>query len=95
MTFGNIDVYMYGTMLLCAFMAVFNLIKNRKKGWAGVIMSVAFLVLGGAVYLFETGAQPKYVEAVTAVLILLLTADFVIRAGSRPQKNQSGSGKRR
>jgi hypothetical membrane protein len=87
MTHGEFDLFLVGTILTCCVMCVFNAIKNAHRGWAGLILSVAFLVFAGTLYLYHAGAPPLVVDGSCGVLFLLLAWDFLMRAG-KPTKGK-------
>lgn len=88
MTRSEMDVFLWGTILLCCVMSVFNLVKNAKKGWPGTILSAGFMVFALTTYLYKTGAPQPYVVGGCVVLFLLLAADFILRAGNPPKRNR-------
>ncbi len=88
MTKGEMDIFLLGTMMLCAVMAVFNFIKNSKRGLSAYILSSAFLVMGGTVYMYRSDAPNLWVKIGCAVLVALLCADFLLRAGTPPPRKK-------
>jgi len=88
MTHGEFDLFLIGTIIVCCVMAVFNALKNGHRGWPSMILSVAFLVFGGTVYLWRSAAAPILVDAGCALLILLICADAFMRAGSQTSRKK-------
>ena len=82
MTHGEFSIFLFGTIIMCCVMSVFNVLKNGRRGWPSYILSVAFLEFAGTVYLYFAGASPILINGGTALLILLLAADFCFRAGT-------------
>ena len=88
MTHGEWDLFLVGMIILCCVMSVFNALKNAHRGAAGYILSVSFLIFGGTVALYRSGAQIAYIDAGCVALLLLLGADFYFRAGTPPRKKR-------
>ncbi len=86
MTQQEISVFLFSVIILCALMAVFNLIRNRKRGWPAVIMSAAFLVFGGLVSLYRMDSTSSWITPGIGLLLALLAADFFLRVGNAPTR---------
>jgi len=84
MTFREFDVFMMGTIIMCCVMSVFNLLKNGRRGWQGMILSAAFLVFAVTVWLWRSGAYPILFDISCATLFGLIFLDAFMRA-SKPQ----------
>ena len=88
MTHGEFDLFLVGTILMCCVMSVFNALKNGRRGWPGLILSVSFLIFAVTIYLYRTGAAPAIVGVSATVLFLLLCADFFFRVGKPPARKK-------
>ncbi len=86
MTDQENQIFLLSSTLLCAIMAIFNLVRFRKRGISAYFLSSAFLVMGGVIYLFRTNAPSLAIEGSAVVLLLLLGADFIIRVGNAPKR---------
>lgn len=86
MTQSEMDFFLYSLMLVCSVMAIFNAFKHRTRGWAAAFLSASFLVFGGLIYLYRTGASETLLETGTAFLFILLAADFVFRLANPPKR---------
>jgi hypothetical protein len=65
---------------ICALGSLFNLFKLKNRGTSALLMSSAFLVMGGALWLIKIHANQSLVTAAVAAVVLILIADFVLRA---------------
>jgi len=89
MTFSEMDLFLVGTIFMCCLMSVINAVKNKHRGWPGMILSVGFLVFAVTIYFYKTGASQWLVRGGAAILILLLTLDVILRAGQpTPRKKR-------
>lgn len=84
MTNYEFSIFLYGTVILCCVMAVFNAVKNAKRGPQTFLLSGGFLVFAGTTYLYKTHAPELYIKIGVGVLTLLILADFYFRAGTHP-----------
>lgn len=65
---------------MCAVGAIFNLFKLKGRGNAALVLSAAFLVMGGLLWMIKTHASQGLIIFGGILLAGLLAADFVIRA---------------
>lgn len=78
--------YLSGITFLCAIMAVFSLLRIKRRGASAYVMCGAFLALGASVYAYKVHAPILLVEAGGLAVVLLLAADVFLRAGQPPKK---------
>jgi len=88
MTHYEFDVFLVGTIIMCCIMSIFNAFKNGNKGWPGLILSVSFLVFAVTIYFYKTGGSQISVKVGVAVLLMLLTLDFVLRSRKPPARKK-------
>ena len=86
MTQQENNVFLFSVMILCAIMAVFNLLRNRKRGWSSVILSAAFLVFGGIASIYRLNPDSSWIKPSIGLLLALVVADFFLRAGNAPNR---------
>ena len=85
MTPEAIDIYLVGSIGVCALGALLNIILIKKRGTSATLLALAFIGLGFAIQLYRIGAPVPAVSAVVICVMCLLMVDFVMRAGrSRP-----------
>ncbi len=86
MSSADFELFLSGSMALCAVLALLTLLRIRSRGLAALLLSGAFLAFGATLYLLKTAApQPLFIAA--AVLTgVLLVADFAVRAGQQEEK---------
>jgi hypothetical protein len=84
LTNSEFSVFLYGTVILCCVLAIFNVVKNAKRGPVGYLLSGGFLAFAATIYLYKTDAPTLYIKVGVGVLILFLLADFYFRAGTPP-----------
>jgi hypothetical protein len=87
-TSSEFDVFLSGAAWICALMAIVVLFRVRSRGVAAYIMSVAFLALGGVLYLVKTGAPQPWIIAGGVLVGALLLLDLLVR--SSQQANGDG-----
>lgn len=80
MTNEEFNLFLLGSAILCAMMAVFNIFRARKKGSSGYLLSGAFVAVGTALLLYRSGFSATVVSAVGVVAFVFLVADFMLRA---------------
>jgi hypothetical protein len=88
MTKGEFNIFLFGTIVMCCVMSVVNALRNGHRGWAAYILSVAFLVFAGTVYLYYTAASAILLDASYVLLFLLLVGDFYFRTGKPPSRKR-------
>ena len=88
MTSSEYELFLSGAMALCALMALLVAFRYKSRGASALVMSVAFLVFGGVLYLLKSGAPQGWVTAGGILLGLLLLTDFILRAGRQVDKDK-------
>lgn len=81
------DQFLVASMGLCALGALFNLALIKRRGVNALILSLSFVVLGFTLQLYRMGGLTALSGTGFAAVIVLLIADFVLRAQNpRPRK---------
>lgn len=70
----------YAAIAICAIMVVFNLALVRKRGASAILMASSFVVFAGIVHALMEPLSDTVTIALAVVLVLILLADFVVRA---------------
>jgi hypothetical protein len=68
---------------ICAVGSALTLLKLKKRGSSALILSAAFLAMGGLLWMIKVHAQSQFVTLGAVVLALLLVADLVVRSRDR------------
>jgi hypothetical protein len=87
LTSGEFELFLTGAMALCALMAIVVLFRVRSRGAAALVMSLAFLALGGVLYLLRIAAPQSWIIALSVLVAVLLLVDFLLRAGQQADKD--------
>lgn len=77
-------------MAICALMAVVNALRFRRRGAAAFALSAAFIALGFSAWIYSIDPSSVWLDVGVAATVVLLIADFAIRAAKFP-----GQGTRR
>ena len=83
MTQQEFSLFLLGSAILCAVMAIFNLVRAQKKGTRGYFLSAAFIAVGAALLLYRSGYSTTVIFAIGALAFMFLVGDFVVRAKSQ------------
>lgn len=86
MTQEQFDLFLSFAAGLCGVAAVLPLLRIKSRGAAAILMSLAFLALGGIVWLQKVGAPRSYTIVGCVTLAILLVAEFVVRADRQARK---------
>ncbi|GEM_PF-2255075 len=89
MTAEMLNLVLYTAMGLCALMAVVNLVRFKKRGPSAYALAAAFVALGFTLWLYEAQAAMGWIEAGIALTVLLLGADFGLRAAQHAKQDRS------
>jgi hypothetical protein len=76
-----------GGIVLCALMAVVWLFRIKSKGATAWLMAAAFLALGALFFAFRDQWPLGLQIGIGALVLVLLVADGVVRAGRYPHRN--------
>lgn len=88
MTQNEFNIFLNAAAAICAAMAVFNLALLKKRGNTAFILALAFLVLGGSILLYIRQGMSNLVIAGGSIVILLLGADFFLRAPTQQTRRK-------
>jgi hypothetical protein len=86
MTSAEFEVFLSGAMWVCAVMAIVVALRAKARGPSAYVMSVAFLAVGGVLYLVKTQASQGWIIAGAVVVAVLLVVDFALRARDHVEK---------
>lgn len=79
---GNaVDIYLVGSIGVCALGAIMNAFLVRRRGLSAGLLAVAFIVLGFTIQLYRSGSPLSVIYGGAACVVSLLIVDFVTRAG--------------
>jgi len=80
MTKADFDMFLLASAGLCVLMAVFNLVRFKKRGTSAYLLAGAFLSVGGALLLYRSDAEKWLVGLMGTIAFLFLVGDFAVRA---------------
>jgi hypothetical protein len=83
MTEADFRIFLAGAAGLCAVLAVFNLLLQRRRGVSAYLMSGACLAIGFALFLWRDYPSQPTPIAFAILGFLLMCADMVARARPR------------
>jgi hypothetical protein len=80
MTRPEFDIFLLGGSILCGLMCLVTLGRYKSRGPSALALGGAFAALAGTLLLLRAGAETNFVAAGFVFVVLLLGADFALRA---------------
>jgi len=77
------DQYLVGAVVICGAGAVLNLFQIKRRGISAILVAVAFVILGGTLFLLHDHIAAPLVYLGGSAVFLLLLADAIMRLGKR------------
>jgi len=83
---GQYRLFLSLAACTCAVGAMFNLLRLKSRGNSALILSAAFVVMGGLLWMIRTGAEPFLTTLAGGAVAVLLVADVVVRCRHRDKR---------
>ncbi|MGV3615867.1 MAG: hypothetical protein ACO1SV_11080 [Fimbriimonas sp.] len=88
MTQSEFNLFLNMVVAICAALALINLALIKRRGTSSIVLSLAFLVMGGTVLAYGQQGMSTLVTLGGVVVFLLLAADFVLRAPNQQKRRR-------
>lgn len=88
MTNAEFDLFLSGSMGLCALFALINLIRLKKRGASAIFLSLSFLAMGLFVFGMRSDQAWDQTKLIMVLVIvgIFLVLDVLYRSKQRSEK---------
>lgn len=87
MTEAQYNLFLSVAAWLSALGAIFNLLRLKSRGNSALLLSAAFLTMGGLFWLIKSHAAQPLVIGAGILLGAFLIGDFILRSAQQQEKN--------